>query len=113
MLNEKTMDTVQRLTDLRLLFEELKEILKAENGENWLPGVDAVLERLDFTSKAPPKVDVIQEVISIFRTMNSGQGGFSDFFLWRDDFEERVAANAHFKGLKSKIWAILERFKTE
>ena len=39
--------------------------------------------------------------------MNSGNGSFSDFFIWREDFNERVEANKVLKNLRNDITSLI------
>jgi len=35
-------------------------------------------------------------------------GSFSDYCIWKEDFEERVRANQELYGLTDKLWRIFE-----
>ena len=101
------------IVDLKILFEELKGVLQAEGGGNWLSGINAAIERLSPSIDASANGEHLREVKSIFATMHAGQGSFSDFFIWREDFDERMAANAEFKTLKDNIWSVLEQISVK
>ena len=40
--------------------------------------------------------------------MHGGMGSFSDYCIWKEDFEERVRANQELYGLTDKLWRIFE-----
>ncbi|WP_264673182.1 MULTISPECIES: hypothetical protein [unclassified Psychrobacter] len=39
--------------------------------------------------------------------MNNGNGSFSDFYIWREDFDERVVENNKFIEIKDKIGSLI------
>ena len=38
--------------------------------------------------------------------MHGGARSFSDYFIWRDDFEQRKEANKAFEALSSRLWEL-------
>lgn len=103
------MDINELAIKLRTLFSDLAEIVTLESEGNWLPGLEAILDRLPPTKNAAESLELrLQEVKSIFITMSTGQGSFADFFIWVDDFDQRVVANTELEKLKSSIWKLLQ-----
>lgn len=83
--------------------------MKAEQGEEWLPGITLIVNAL-----TPPFDDderlqsALQYVQATYKSMLGGSGSFSDFYVWRDDFDERVKENTRLDQIKSEIWDTLE-----
>ena len=103
------MKTADKRIELQSLFDRLTKLVEAEGGENWLPGLQAVLERLVITETYGASLERrLQEIKSIFVTMNRGQESFADFYVWRDDFDARLSANAELKNLRNNIWELLQ-----
>ncbi|MEV4628234.1 hypothetical protein AB0J90_18350 [Micromonospora sp. NPDC049523] len=53
-------------------------------------------------------LDALQEVRSIYRSMYGGGRNFSDFFLWREDFQDRLIANEELKSAKDELERVLD-----
>ncbi len=52
---------------------------------------------------------VFDEVKASYHSMYPPHGGLTDFFVWRDDFEERVKANQPLDNVKNELKEILDR----
>ena len=93
-----------KLRELSTLFGRLRDIMRVEGNSTWHDGIDAIIERL-----TPPVTEMAwQEVISLYRTMYRGPGGLGDFHVWRDDFEERRAANEDVRRITDQLWVRLK-----
>jgi len=104
------MNNIQKSNDLLKLFKELKKIMINENEVNWVRGVDLIIEAL-----TPPhyggkgSVDkAVEYVEATYRNMVSGNGSFSDFLIWRDDFDEREKANKKLDSVRADIWNLID-----
>ena len=90
------------------LLLKVERILRSEGGENWLPGIRDTIaigqEAED--GVAEPKV-ALDEMRSVYRSMCSGPGGYGDFFVWREDFDERRLANEEYDRLQEELWTLL------
>jgi hypothetical protein len=98
------MDNTNELIKLNMLFNKLKVILLQENEDNFIRGINSILDMIQSSldcnenSKA-----TIKSVGNTYSFMNSGNGSFSDFFIWREDFNERVEANKVLTNLRNDI----------
>lgn len=104
------MNNIQKSNDLLKLFNELKQIMIEENESNWIRGVNLIIEVL-----TPPGYggkenadEAVRYVSTTYRDMVSGNGSFSDFFIWRDDFDKREIANKKLDSVRSDIWALID-----
>lgn len=102
------MNDIKKLIVLKDYFFELKEILIQENENNFIRGVDVILDRIQYSLdfKQNPK-STIKSVGNTYFFMNSGNGSFSDFFIWREDFDERVEANKVLTNLRNDITSLI------
>ncbi len=99
-----THDEQARQEQLRLLFQRLRQIMQAEGESNWIAGVEAILERLnDHVSE-----ERWREVQSLYKTMHRGASTFSDYHVWRDDFDARLEANRELDSIRQRIWTLME-----
>jgi len=73
---------------LLIEFMNLKNILINDGERNWIRGVLSIIEKL--------------------RLMYGGNGSFSDYHLWHDDYNERVKRNIPLDSIKSNIAKILD-----
>lgn len=82
------------------LATELHALLLEHGERNWIRGVShvsAALEEEDFASAA-----------SLYKTMLSGNGSFSDFYIHAEDFEERRRLNKPLDQLRDSLWVALD-----
>lgn len=104
------MNSTQKSNDLLQLFNELKKIMIRENENNWIRGVNLIIEALtppDYGGKGSAD-EAIKYVEATYRNMVSGNGSFSDFFIWRDDFDEREKANKRLDSVRADIWNLID-----
>lgn len=98
--------------ELRDLFGQLNELLKREGENNWIRGVSAVLDIVGVSYGTETELhDALIRAKSIYNTMNAGYGSFSDYGIWRENYEERVEANKILDKIKSDIWQIIEELE--
>ncbi|OLF34657.1 MULTISPECIES: hypothetical protein [unclassified Psychrobacter] len=98
------MNNKNRLIELNNYFIELRKILIQENENNFIRGIDVILNRiqhsLNYDENAKATIESVGDTYSF---MNSGNGSFSDFFIWRENFDERVEVNEVLIELRNKI----------
>ena len=86
------------------LYREVLATLCAEGGENWAPGVRAIVQALTppFASEKD-RLDTIAEAKRRFEGLLEGKGGLSEFYIARPSFADQVSANSAFEALKARI----------
>ena len=89
------------------LLRRLEEILEAEGGGLWLPGIQATRAAGEESLASGQAKQAMSRMSSIYRGMHQGPGGFDDFFVWRDSLEERTEANRELGALKDELWGAL------
>lgn len=95
-----------KMDKLLELFKMLRVILVSEGDGNWIRGVDSIIFSLSPKSiSTSSDEEAIRYAESTYKAMFRGNGSFSDFYIWRDDFEERVYENEKLDILKDKIWS--------
>lgn len=95
---------MQNLIELNERFIELREILIREDENNWIKGINVILSKIYFALKDNDDAkETIKSVGNTYFLMNSGNGSFSDYHVWREDFDERVEANEELIKIKSNI----------
>lgn len=97
------------LTALLNEFRKLKEILIRENESNWIRGIDAIIENIEWSvnEKCDAQYYYFVSSCDTWKTMDKGNGSFSDYYIWRDDLDERVRLNMILEEIKDKIWDIV------
>jgi Zn-finger domain-containing protein len=103
------MDYRKIFADLLIEFEFLKKILEKEHEKNWMRGVLAIIEKLDIclNKEGTSEKESLEEACDTWKTMEQGNGSFTDFYIWRDDEKERSEANKFLDSVRSKIWKII------
>lgn len=99
---------VERLEKLRCLLLSLLVILKRESEEGWLRSIKVMLDKVDMglLDHADSK-ETIDCVARMYRAINGGSGSFSDFYVWRDNFDDRKKENDKLKIIKDDLWNFL------
>jgi hypothetical protein len=104
-MNKVTQSTINELSDT---FEKIQVILLREKEDNWIRGISSIRNRLNQVDPSGANIEeVVKDVGISYRHMNSGQGSFADFMVWRDDFDERQKLNQEFESLADKAWKLL------
>ena len=102
------MSNNKKLVELNRYFLELKNILIQENVDNWISGINAILNGIQSALKLNKNAKAtIISVGDTYSFMNSGNGSFSDFFIWREDFDERLEANKVLTNLRNNITSLI------
>lgn len=104
------MNNVQKSNDFLQLFNELKKIMIRENENNWIRGINLIIEALtppDYGGKGSSD-EAVRYVETTYRNMISGNGSFSDFFIWHDDFDDREKANKELDRVRADIWTLID-----
>jgi hypothetical protein len=104
MSNSEDQSQCARLIDI---YSGILEIVNSEHGKTWSRGIEESIKLLKIAndSEGEFKRERLKDVFSIYNTMNAGSGSFSDFHIWRDNYEERVKANKPLEELRDKLWA--------
>ena len=98
------MKSSNRRENVRRLFEELTMILQNEGEENWCNGVVAALKCLD-----SPDIEAgYDEAKSIYRTMISGSGTSSDYYIQREDPLRQAEANRRLDIVRDELWQLFQ-----
>ena len=82
----------------------MKEVMIQEGESNWIDGLQCAIQAGE---SANDSKQALKEMSSIYRSMHGGAGSFSDYFIWRDDFDQRKEANKAFEALSSRLWELL------
>lgn len=99
-----------RAERLRALFLRLHAIMSAERERNWIRGIENIIAVLgEAEANTSVAADRIAEAHHSFRRMNGGNGSFSDFHVWRENFEERRKANQELSMITESIWREFEK----
>ncbi|WP_419964196.1 hypothetical protein [Pantoea vagans] len=91
-------------------FLKLKLILIKERENNWIRGVLAIIEKLELalSNHCNESVDYCKDACDTWKAMYKGNGSFSDYYIWHDDFEQRVKLNKPLDSIKENIWKIIK-----
>lgn len=80
-------------------------MIKANGGSDWDRGLRICMDALH--QKDLPDAIQIRQAKDTFFSMLGGNGSFSDFYLWDDDFEIRKEKNERYTALLEEIMDIL------
>jgi hypothetical protein len=89
-----------------VLFHELLAILDGQKDGNWSRGIKAATREL-IDLNAAVSQDGLDSARSIYNTMTACGRGFSEYFIWSDNEDERIKINKRLDDLRIKIWKIL------
>lgn len=89
--------------------KKIRDILSKENEVNWIRGVDLVIEKLEWSlsEKCNDPDCFFLDACDTWNSMMKGNGSFSDYYIWRDDFDERVYLNEKLDSALKVIWNIV------
>jgi hypothetical protein len=101
--------TLDKLTSLRELYIKLLQILVKEGNDEVVYAIRVLrrgisdLENGLLNSQDINLDNLFDNLFRDYKSMYPPRGGLTDFFIWRDNFEERVAANKPLDSIKDDI----------
>lgn len=105
------------LKQLKTLFQELKEFLEREDSSEASYiisqleiGLRLIDKCLNHTNKYWDLKQVFSTVKEIYTKINQPRVGLLDFFIWRNNYEERVKANVPLDRIKNDLSLIFRRY---
>ena len=101
------------IEQLRILFQELKRILEKENDNETLYiihqlelGLLLIDECLNCTYENEDLKQLFSKLEEIYIKINQPRVGLSDYFIWRDNYEERLKVNNGLDKIKKNLTLI-------
>ena len=105
------MSDLDKLVRLNELFIQMRGVLIQEHEDNWIRGINLILNQIDYSLASNEDAkSTIRDIYYSYGSMNGGNGSFSDFYIWREDFDERVIENNNFMKIKNQISKILTSY---
>ena len=105
------MSDLDKLVRLNELFIQMRDALIQEHEDNWIRGINSILNQINYSLENNENIkDTIKSIGNTYSFMNNGNGSFSDFYIWREDFDERVIENNNFMKIKNQISKILTSY---
>lgn len=102
------MSDLDKLLRLSELFTHIRDILIRENEDSWIRGINSILSQINYSLASNEDAkSTIRDIYYRYGLMNRGNGSFSDFYIWREDFDERVIENNKFIEIKDKIGSLI------
>lgn len=94
------------IDEVRRLFGEMETILESEGERNWIRGVRLISNTLSVEN--PESADSqLEEAKQTYKSMHGGAGSFSDYYIHRADFNERLEANKRLDEIRERLWRVL------
>lgn len=101
-------NNIEILEALNKSLLDLAIILEKESEHNWQRAIDEMLKRVECAlSGVYDPVEAISYVRKTYMSINSGNGSFGDFYIWRDNFSDRKRENERLEEIKNKILKLL------
>lgn len=107
------------IKQLKVLFQELKRILEKENDNenetlyiiNQLKlGLLLIDECLNSNYENKDLKQLFSKLKEIYKNINQPRVGLSDYFIWRDNYEERVKVNNGLDTIKKNLTLIFRKY---
>ena len=93
-----------KVREILIHLRRMTDILVREGESSWINGIRTVIQAGESIQNSDA---ALAEMSSIYRSMHGGAGSFSDYFIWRDDFNERKEANKEYEVLSTRLWELL------
>lgn len=84
------------------LLRMLYNFLVLHNEGNFIRGVHSALGELE----TDPTPEGYEKARSLYRTMVMGGRGLSEYIIWVDNKDERIALNNELENLREKLWEL-------
>jgi glucosamine 6-phosphate synthetase-like amidotransferase/phosphosugar isomerase protein len=102
------MTFMMKFNRLAIAFKQLQYILERESENNWLKGIKTINNQFESSITEAEKENTIKDVSQTFKMISAGYGSFSDYYIWRDDVEERIKLNNELSLLIEEIWYLIK-----
>lgn len=89
----------------RNILVELLAILDSQGETNWRRGIKSAIAEITSNIDTDSAIG-FDNARSIYNTMTAGGRGFSEYFIWLDNEDERIKKNNTLDNLRSRIWTI-------
>ncbi|MDQ0217380.1 hypothetical protein ELQ35_07430 [Peribacillus cavernae] len=106
----------ENILKLRDLFQQLLKLLKNENDSDSLYiikqvdySLNLVNDYIDNTNGENDEKNLLSHLRENYQTLNQPRVGLSDYFIWRDNYEEREKANKVLDAIKEDLFQMLGR----
>lgn len=92
-------------------FLKLKNILINDKECNWIRGILSIIEilRMSVNSQGVESARYCKHACDTWKSMYQGNGSFSDYHLWHDDYNERLKRNISLDAVKNNIAKIIDK----
>jgi hypothetical protein len=109
MLMDAIASDLARLSDL---YQSLINLINSEGSNNQTSyallvldrGIGTIEDALDLKNERTLLLETtLRELCKDYKSMYPPHGGFTEYFIWRENFEERVAANQKLSAIKEEI----------
>jgi len=95
---------------LKVLLSNLLEIMEKEKEDNWIHSVHTCVNLLEEISKNGENSEKLDTIKSLLKSMLTGYANIFDFFVWREDYNERLEANKKLEMIQKQIWENVNDF---
>ncbi|NLD47271.1 MAG: hypothetical protein GX660_08730 [Clostridiaceae bacterium] len=101
------------LEKLNSLFKKLLLIIESEGDSETkyatgvLKNIVVVVEDVLKTPVIADLNEIFSEIMERYKSLYPPRGGLTEFFIWREDFDERVKANKPLDDIKEDIKSII------
>ena len=85
---------------------QIHALLEKQDEKNWRRGIAAAIGEL-LNTDGSLNAAGFDNARSIYRTITTGGQGFAEYGVWKENYEERVAANRDLDQLRSRAWKVL------
>jgi len=103
------MDNKETIQEMKQLFEGLLAIVQKYGDKNIMNQESIIKYTLGIISEDIN--DYESQIIAIqteYKKLYPARGGLSEFYIWRDDFEERLAVNDPLSKIRKRLWELLQ-----
>ena len=97
---------------VRALYCELLEFLTRHETDAIRGCIPLICETIDMLASQDSEEDKTQSVLRSYAALFRTRGGLSEFYLWDDDFQKRLALNEPFEKIRDKLWRTMKPFFT-
>lgn len=104
------MDNKETIQEIKQLFEELLAIVE-KYGDKTILNQESIIRHTLAIIDSQDTDDYELEIIDIqreYKKLYPARGGLSEFYIWRDDFEERLAVNEPLSKITKRLWELLK-----
>lgn len=96
------------MDELKQLFEELLIIVQQYGDSSYNTQKEILKRILNDMERDSAEIDIFSQIKYEYKQLFFPKSPLSEFYIWKDDFDERKELNNSLENIKNRLWELLK-----